>query len=235
MKTSLPNLEDLVNQVESQQPTSNALQLLVDSVLVSEHLSELADQLIGHFVDQARHDGCSWSEIGQSLGVTKQAAQKRFVVGRSGTREKRRGFFHTLTDQARQAVIRAQEHARGAGSRQIDTGHLVLGLIDDPDSLGAQAIAATGAPLPQVRLAAEATVGPAGSPTKGHIPFSPDSKKVLQLALRETLRMGHKHIGTEHILLGVLRDEKSPGAIVLNEQGVTRQAVDAWILAKLET
>jgi ATP-dependent Clp protease ATP-binding subunit ClpA len=84
--------------------------------------------------------------------------------------------------------------------------------------------------LDEIRSATQSDMGSGStSSTGGHIPFSPDAKKVLELALRETIRSGDRRIGTQHILLGILRDEKSPGARLLIERGISRKAAEKWI------
>jgi hypothetical protein len=225
-------LEELVDLVERGDPGGGPLDALAASVLVSAQLTGLADDLVGYFVNLAREAGASWAEIGQCLGVTKQAAQKRFVA--AVTTKRRRGLFTRFAEPAREVVVRAQRVAREAGSAEIGTGHILLGLLEDTDSLGARAIAASGTPAEQIAELARAGLQPAGTPSPGHIPFSAEAKKTLELSLREALRLGHSHIGTEHILLGLLRDERSTAAKILAESGVARRTVEAWIVETLE-
>ena len=103
-------------------------------MLAAEHLGEVADHLIGHFVDQARRSGASWTDIGKSMGVTKQAAQKRFVPEPNRRNGPEQGFAR-FTPRARNAVVAAQNAAREAGNSEITPDHLVLGLLDDPGAL----------------------------------------------------------------------------------------------------
>jgi hypothetical protein len=224
---SLPSLDDLILLVEHTTPDADPLRQLTDSVVVSGWVSDLGDELVGHFVERARSDGATWQEIGQCMGVSKQAAQKRFTLR---GRRRRRGFFLTrFAEDARHAVRSAVPHAREAGSSHVDTEHLVLGLLDDPESVAARAVTDLGGEV-EIRSAASPLLdSPGMSGGGGHIPFSADSKKVLELALRETIRSGDRRIGTEHVLLGILRDEKSPGARLLIERGITRKAVEGWL------
>ncbi|MGA7270494.1 MAG: Clp protease N-terminal domain-containing protein [Acidimicrobiia bacterium] len=225
---SFPTLDNLIRLVEDSQPGAGPLQQLTESVILSGRLSDVADDLVGHFVEDARASGATWAEIGECMGVSKQAAQKRFnsAVARRGG-----GFFLTrFATPARQVVRRAVAQARDAGASHVGTEHLVLGLIDDPDSLAVRAIAGLGVSVEEIRAAAESgTKVTAKSRGTGHVPFSGQSKKVLELALRETIRSGSRRIGTEHILLGILRDRRSPGARLLIERGVDRKAVEAWL------
>lgn len=128
---------------------------------MSDRLGELADHLIGHFVDQARKTGATWTDIGMSMGVTKQAAQKRFVPkfadieGPLGAAP-----FSRFTDRARNVITAAQQEARSAGHDYLGTEHLVLGLLAEPEGLAARALAAQGITAEQVRAAVKVVVRP---------------------------------------------------------------------------
>src|SRR5215831_8566190 len=140
--TNPVRLDDLIESIKKVHP--DVLDQLADAVIAADHLGEVADHLIGHFVDQARRSGASWTEIGRSMGVTKQAAQKRFVPKEPGQvpdLDASEGFAR-FTLRARNSVIAAQNEARAAGHDQIEPGHLVLGLLVDPDALAAKAIVA---------------------------------------------------------------------------------------------
>ncbi len=228
-------LDDLISAIKSNND-QDALAQLSDAVYMGEHLGEVADHLIGHFVDQARRSGASWTEIGQSMGVTKQAAQKRFVPkvdpggDASGAIERVYGRY---TDRARHVVVAAQKSAIDHASPNIDTVHLLLGLLTEPAALAAGAILAQGVTLETVREAAEARlpdrVDPAPSPT----PFSAAGKKALELTLREGLRLGHNYIGTEHILLALLEQGEGAGFEVLDGLGITKDKAEEKIVAML--
>src|SRR5215210_4448913 len=105
-------LDDLIDAITKVHP-DNSLDQLSDAVLAADHLGEVADHLIGHFVDQARRSGASWTDIGRRMGVTKQAAQKRFVPKGSGEIGPEEGFSR-FTPRARNVVVKAQEEARSA-------------------------------------------------------------------------------------------------------------------------
>jgi hypothetical protein len=227
-------LDDLIEHVLNQHPDGDALQHLSDAVATSAQLGEIADHLIGHFVDQARRAGASWTEIGQFMGVTKQAVQKRFVPKETDVDDlldlpNPGGLFTRFTPRARNAVFRARDAARQHGHGHVEIGHLVLGLLSEPDGIAAKAIAALGTSLEEVAMALLAALGPGESKPPARIRFSRGAKKTLELALREALHLGHNYIGTEHILLGLLRTEKDEGAQVLIDCGVTREAAEEWI------
>jgi hypothetical protein len=227
-------LDDLITFVKRQHPEGGALEHLSEAVLASESLGEVADHLIGHFVDQARRAGASWTEIGQYMGVSKQAAQKRFVPKMTDAPESLEGgVFARFTQRARHTIVQSQEEARAAGHDYIGTEHLLLGLLHEPDALAAKAIEAQGVSLDSVRTGVTAVLGPAGQAPSGHIPFTPRAKKVRELTVREALRLGHNYVGTEHILLGLFAEEEGLAAQVLAEAGVSKDEAEAWILAAL--
>jgi hypothetical protein len=235
MTTPPVRLDDLIDHVRNQHPDGDALQHLADAMLVSEHLGALADQLLGHFVDQARRTGASWAEIGRSMGVSKQAAQKRFVPSASDRPDRLPGgVFDRFTKRARNVVLAAEQEARGCGHNQVDTTHLVLGLLHEPKGLAGRAIEALGVTHGQVREAIVAALPPAAGPVPDHLPFTRHARKVRDLTLREALRLGHNYVGTEHILLALLRDSEATGATVLVELGVTRDRAESWLLSALD-
>jgi hypothetical protein len=226
--TSPVRLDDLIASIE--QVHSDALDQLSDAVLAADHLGEVADHLIGHFVDRARRSGASWSDIGRSMGVSKQAAQKRFVPKGESDLDPSQGFSR-FTPRARNVVVAAQEAARAAGNATITPGHLVLGLLSEPEGLGAKAIDAQGIPADTVRRTAVATLPPAAGDVPALIPFDAQAQKALELTFRQALRLGHDHIGTEHVLLALLEAEDGTG--VLAGLGVDRDRAEAGVLAAL--
>ena len=222
-------LDDLISTIKQVHP--DALEQLTSAVLAAEHLGEVADHLIGHFVDQARRSGASWTDIGRSMGVSKQAAQKRFVAkGAAPDLDPSQGFSR-YTVRARNVVIAAQNEARAAGSAQITTAHLVLGLLSEPEALAAKAITAQDVLLDTVRQAATAALPPEADDVPALIPFDADAKKALELTFREALRLGHNYIGTEHILLALLEHEN--GAGLLCDLGIDKGGSEENIVAAL--
>jgi hypothetical protein len=203
----------------------DALERLTDAMLAAEHLGELADHLIGHFVDQARNSGASWTDIGSAMGVTKQAVQKRFVP-KADTIDPNEGFSR-FTPRARKAVVAAQAAARRAGNREIATDHLVLGLLEDPESLAAKLLAGQGVRADDIRAAI--SLPPADGDTPELIPFNGPAKKALELTFREALRLGHNYIGTEHMLLALLEAGDGP----LRRAGLVKERAEADLKAVL--
>ena len=122
-------LDDLIDAIN--QAHADPLEQLSDAVLAADHLGEVADHLIGHFVDQARRSGASWTDIGRSMGVSKQAAQKRFVPkggGDTADLDPSQGF-NRFTPRARDLTVQAHNEARGRANPEVLPQHLVLGLL----------------------------------------------------------------------------------------------------------
>lgn len=226
-------LDELIDYTKKQHSDGGALHHLSDAVLVSEHLGEVADHLVGHFVDQARRAGASWTDIGHAMGVSKQAAQKRFVP-RANDLGAEAGLHDRLTARAKRVAAAAQDEARQSGHAEVGSIHVVLGLIAEPKGLAMLAIQAQDVLIDDIKGAARDALGAGGAQVPVHVPFGSDAKKAMQLAMREALRFGHNYIGTEHILLGLLRDENAPGAKVLTGLGVTREQSEQWVLSAIE-
>src|SRR5262252_9376963 len=224
-------LDDLIEAITKVH--SDPLEQLSSAVIAADHLGDVADHLIGHFVDQARRSGASWTDIGRSMGVTKQAAQKRFVPNdpRQVPDLDASEGFSRFTPRARNAVTVAQNEARAAGHDQIRPEHLLLGLLSDPQSLAAAAIVELGVPLATVRQAVTAALPPPAGEVPALIPFDKQARKVLELTFREALRLGHNYIGTEHILLALLEQEDGGG--VLGGLGIDKAAAQARLAAAL--
>lgn len=138
-------------------------------------------------------------------------------------------MFERFTDRARRVVVLAQDEARGLNHNYIGTEHLLLGLIHEGEGVAAKALEMMEISLEDVRTQVIEIIGEGQQPATGHIPFTPRAKKVLELSLREALQLGHNYIGTEHILLGLIREGEGVAAQVLNnlgaDMGTVRQNV----------
>jgi hypothetical protein len=226
--TSSVRLDDLITAIKKVH--TEPLDQLQDAVIAADHLGDVADHLIGHFVDQARRSGASWTDIGRSMGVTRQAAQKRFVPKESTDPDPNQDFGR-YTPRARNVVMAAHNEAVAARNTEGRPEHLVLGLLAEPEGLAAKAITAQGVLLDAVRQAAADALPPAAEGAPELVPYGSEAKKVLELTFREALRLGHNYIGTEHILLALLEFEHGEG--VLSGLGITKQAVEENIAATL--
>ncbi|MEU9719110.1 Clp protease N-terminal domain-containing protein [Streptomyces sp. NPDC047976] len=226
--TNPVRLDDLIEAIKKVH--SDTLDQLSDAVVAAEHLGDVADHLIGHFVDQARRSGASWTDIGRSMGVTRQAAQKRFVPkadkdGDPGL-DPNAGFGR-FTPRARNVVMSAQNEARAAGNAEIRTEHLLLGLLGETEGLAAHVFASGGVSPEDLRTAATAALPPAQPEVPELVPFDANAKKVLELTFREALRLGHGYVGTEHILLALLELENGEGP--LSAAGLDKAAAEATV------
>jgi ATP-dependent Clp protease ATP-binding subunit ClpA len=141
--------------------------------------------------------------------------------------------FERFTDRARQVVVLAQDESRAFGHDYIGTEHLLLGLLREEEGVAAHALESLGVELQEARAQVEAIVGPGDEAPAGQIPFTPEAKKALELSLREALGLGHNHIGTEHVLLGVVRIEDSVAAQVLAACGLALDRVRDEVLRSL--
>jgi ATP-dependent Clp protease ATP-binding subunit ClpA len=124
-------------------------------------------------------------------------------------------MFERFTDRARRVVVLAQEEARLLNHNYIGTEHILLGLIHEGEGVAAKAMESLGISLEAARAQVEEIIGQGQSAPTGHIPFTPRAKKVLELSLREALQLGHNYMGTEHIVLGILREGEGVAAQVL--------------------
>ncbi|MCR8944933.1 ATP-dependent Clp protease ATP-binding subunit [Streptomyces sp. OUCMDZ-4982] len=225
-------LDDLIEAIKKSNP--DALEQLSGAVIAANHLGDVADHLIGHFVDQARRSGASWTDIGRSMGVTRQAAQKRFVTKKADEAsdlDPSQGFGR-FTQRARNVVMASHNEAKAAGHAEIVPAHLTLGLLAEPEAIALRVITAQGVTPEALRTAAEATLPTPADEVPELIPYDADSRKVLELTFREALRLGHNYVGTEHILLALLEFEAGTG--VLTGLGLTKEATSTAVASAVE-
>ena len=142
-------------------------------------------------------------------------------------------MFERFTDRARRVVVLAQEEARLLNHNYIGTEHILLGLIHEGEGVAAKALESLGISLESVRGQVEEIIGQGGNSPSGHIPFTPRAKKVLELSLREALQLGHNYIGTEHILLGLIREGEGVAAQVLVKLGADLARVREQVIQLL--
>ena len=142
-------------------------------------------------------------------------------------------MFERFTDRARRVVVLAQEEARHLNHNYIGTEHILLGLIHESEGVAAQALETLDISLEAVRGEVTEIVGRGAEQPSGHIPFTPRAKKVLELSLREALGLGHNYIGTEHILLGLIREGQGVAAQVLVKLGASHDRVRQAVIQLL--
>jgi ATP-dependent Clp protease ATP-binding subunit ClpC len=142
-------------------------------------------------------------------------------------------MFERFTDRARRVVVLAQTEARNLNHNYIGTEHILLGLIHERQGVAAQVLESSNISLEAARQQVEEIIGRGQAEIGGHIPFSPRAKKVLELSLREALQLGHNYIGTEHVLLGLIREGEGVAAQVLRELGADLNGVRQTVIQLL--
>lgn len=203
--------EQLIGQVEQTEPEATALRRLELATTGAERLTAAADRLVGHYVEAARGEGASWTEIGAALGVSKQAAQQRHVA-----REAAGGAWLTgFSADGRDAVHLAIEEARRLRHRYVGTEHLLLGILALGRGPAYAVLTEAGVTADGARQRALDIVGRGESPFAGDLGLTARSHKVLELATRETRQLGAAETGAEHVLLGLVREGHGVAAMVL--------------------
>jgi Clp amino terminal domain, pathogenicity island component len=235
------HLDSLIAHVAGSRPGGDPLDRLGVARSAAADLGEVADHLIGHFVDDARNAGYSWTQIGDRIGVTKQAARKRFAApDYPAAAPALQNLLSRFTDRAARCIATAQRIAREHCHPGTDTEHLLLGILAD-EGIGARAIErALGRPggLQDLQQEASRLLAPPSDLAPGElpdpVPFTPRATKVMQLAIREALKLGLSRPGTGHLLLGLLQ-ERSGGLAgqVLRDAGVTQERARAQVIRLL--
>jgi hypothetical protein len=223
--TPAPSLQELIESVRADAAGDDALDQLAQASRTVADLEQVGDALLGHFVDQSRRAGRSWSEISAALGVSKQAAHKRFSS--TATR------FERFTLRARAVLGGAYAEARRLGHPAVGPEHLLLALFEPPESVAAQAFAAVGITHDAVEQQVLALAEPAPAPGDGTPGFTPEAIEVLRAAVEEALQLGHNYIGTEHLVLALVRDPDGLPALALGAVGVTPATISSAVLEQL--
>lgn len=237
MRQDPPTLDDLIQLVKTRTDVGDDLTRLSEASCIASELNSVTDRLLNHFVQQARDSGISWAQIGQQLGISKQGAQQRFTgqsrledlphqlrelgvtleekfLSRSpsasgGLLQKVRSAFkpQRFTAAARQVVILSQEEARNLGSTEIGSEHLVLGLLREETGIASSTLRSMGVTYEQLRSQVTGDRAPAQDVPDGHVPFAAEARTALETAMTESANLRHNYIGTEHVLLGILKEE----------------------------
>jgi ATP-dependent Clp protease ATP-binding subunit ClpA len=247
--TPPPTLQDLINTVHQDAPTSDALDQLVAAAATVAQLEDTSDALLGHFVDRCRREGRSWSEISGALGVTKQAVHKRFAASMADKiiASIPAPTLERFTDRARRVLAEAIRIATDGGQQQASSAHLLLGLYSQPEGVAARALHEMDVSRETVETAVRAAATQAGQATptdpaaaanrdndddpRAQAPkrFTADGRLALRNALAVALEFAHNYIGTEHLLLGLYRDPGSPAAVILTAAGATESEATAHV------
>lgn len=229
----LPTLDSVIRSVR--RSCKGPLYQLGEAVRISEELAGTGDAVVDHFVEEARLAQHSWAEIGEVLGMTKQAAQQRFRTRwfERFTRNRKSPNSTRFTDRARKAVEAAEKEARSLNHNYIGTEHLLLGLLGDRNSVAAKALKSLEITARDIRRMLENEIGISDRPVIGSIPFTPRAKKALDLSVREGRQLGHNYVGTEHILLALSALDEGLAAKFLNASGAQYARIRASIVSFL--
>ncbi len=222
-----PTLQELIDGVRTDTRGEDALVQLAQASKIVADLEETSDALLGHFVDQCRRSGRSWSEISGALGVSKQAAHKRFSLDAPN--------FERFTDRARNVLAQSEAEAQRLGHGFVGTEHLLLALFDSPDGVAAQVLGESGITKSMVETQIVALIKPGTDSEERRRPFTPRAKAVVRNAVHEALHLGHNYVGTEHILMALFSDGDAVAAKVLDELGASHNDTRARILRALGT
>jgi hypothetical protein len=221
--TPAPTLQQLIDGVRADAASSDPLELLATASATVAAMTDTGDAVLGHFVDQCRRAGKSWTEISASLGVTKQAAHKRFFVDLT---------FDRFTPRSKVALDEGAKAAQRLGHGYVGTEHVLIGLLIDPDALSTKVLAPMGV-TKEVVEAAIVAESPAGPPRIDEPPLTPLARDAVARSVREALTLGHNYVGTEHILLALIDDEMGLANKILAAKGVTAEAARAKVIELL--
>jgi hypothetical protein len=218
------DVNDLIRAVRNKTRSCNELERLDVAVEYGELVKDIGDQLVGHFVEQARRAGASWAQVGERLGVTKQAAHQRHVrrtprLFDRPSRSSGQGPFDRFVKEARDVVVASQEEARSLWHNYVGVEHLLLALSED--GIVGPLLRAAGAPRDAILEQVRSIVGEGGEAPAGTIPFTPRAKRALELAARAANQSGRR-VGPADILIGALDIRQGVGAAVLDALGVSR-------------
>jgi Clp amino terminal domain, pathogenicity island component len=223
-----PNLQELIDTIRADAGSDNPLAQLATASATVTDLSATGDAALGYFVDRARGSGHSWVEISSVLGVSKQAAHKRFSVSWTA-----RPAFDRYTDRTKNVIDAAAGIALARNHGFIGTEHLLLAFYAEPRSIATKLL--TKHDITEQKVADEVSAlipdgmeMPAGTP-----PYTPRAYHVFEGAVAEALELGHNYVGTEHLLLAFYRDSAGVAATVLNQLGLTADAARAGVIDAL--
>jgi Clp amino terminal domain, pathogenicity island component len=223
-----PSLQDLIDRVIKDTPDQSPLVRLQTAASMMRTVGETADGALGYFVDQARRAGHSWSDIGESLGVSKQAAHQRHGPRLSIGPED----LERLTERARGVLASCETAARSLGHSFIGTEHLLLAQYAEPESLGAQVLVESGLSADAVRRGILDRIGEGSGAPEGQLSFTPRAVQALSTSLAVAVELGHNYIGTEHLLLGTARGD-GVAATLLQAAGLDEATLRSRITARL--
>jgi hypothetical protein len=219
-------LNALITEVREGFERAPALDRLTRAVDLSGQVRELGENLVGFYVDEARRDGATWNEIGERLGVSRQAVQKRFIP--TADSKDRRGFWDRASSELRIVVDEGRRQAQARRKTYLGTEHLLLGIIEQPQDRACAALARCGADPITLRGAIDGRIGPVSDdPLPDETPFTQLALNSLQHALREALRANVSTIDPIHLALGLITVGQGVAHDVLVTLGVSHEKLRA--------
>jgi hypothetical protein len=217
-----PDLQQLIDTIRADAGSDDVLDQLGTAASTISELTSTSDAALGYFVDRARGAGKSWVEISTVLGVSKQAAHKRFAESWTS-----RPAFEHYTPRTQAVVEAAADVARGQNHSYVGTEHLLLAFYTQPEALATKVLVAHGVTEQAVSEAVIAAVPAGEGPVnEEELGFTRRASHVLQGAAGEALALGHNYVGTEHLLLAFYRDQAGVATTVLHGLGLDESA--AW-------
>ena len=228
---SEPSIDALITTVDTTASADGPLERLAVARGVADALRARSDELLDHYVDAARQRQCSWTEIGSTLGVTKQAAQQRYAVL---TPPAPGDLPSGLTGAAAAVFLAAGAAAREHGHHFLRPEHLILGLLSQPDELAGRALAELGVTVEAALASLVERLGSSPPRPDGTLGVAPQIKRLLELAKAFAQRLGHNCMRTEHMLLAAVAPRlHSPAAAMLADCGVEAEQVRDQLAAML--
>jgi hypothetical protein len=219
-----PNLRELIATVRADAASDDVLDQLATASTTVAELEEVADAALAYFVDRCRFGGRSWSEISRALGVTKQAAHKRFSFATPA--------LERFTPRARALLPGAEAEARRLGHNYVGTEHILLALFADPGSLAAKILNEADIERSSIDQHISSSA-PRGSAADEAPPFTPRATACIDEAGAEARRLGHNYVGTEHVLLALFVDPEGLAAKTLTQLGATYDDFRGRVVEKL--
>jgi hypothetical protein len=222
-----PSLEALIQTVEADAPSAEPLEQLATASSIAAELAERSDDVLTHFVEASRDAGHSWTEISSALGVSKQAAHKRFSLSEQQ-------MLARFTPRTTKALEDATRIAQEVGHVEVHSDDLLLGLLESTESIAARVLLGAGLERDQVRAtvleARPGTEGPTPPP-----PFGGLVTNVVAASVKEALSLGHNYVGTEHVLLAIATAGEQPALGILEGAGLTHAEIRAQVVRLLSS